>query len=94
MMSARPAVQLDAVSRGTIGRFTLKLCLSLFIAFILKGDYFTAVAGWLAFYALFAVISACLFRQSLRQHSFNFWDEASWLLFVSLAFRILGGSLA
>ena len=81
-------VQLDQVSRQTVGRFTLKLCLSVLIAPYGK-DWIRRHLGWLGLYAIFAAVVALMLGQRFPTKSFNHWDEAWWLVAASLGIRMI-----
>jgi hypothetical protein len=80
-------VQLDQVSRQTVGRFTLKLCISVLIASYGKTGY-AGTSGWLGLYAIFAAVAALMLGNG-SDKSFNHWDEAWWLVAASLGIRIV-----
>ena len=82
-MATNTFAKLDKISRATITRFVLKLAISFLIARLVEGDYAVLVSSWLAFYALFAAITALMFKQKVADSSFNGWDEASWLIFIA-----------
>jgi hypothetical protein len=85
-------VQLDQVSRQTIGRFILKLCISVLIASHGKSGY-AGTSGWLGLYAAFAAVVAMMLGQRFPTKSFNHWDEAWWLVAASLGIRIIHKAL-
>lgn len=85
--------QLDEISRATIGRFALKICVSILIAPFLKAGYVVGTAWWLAIYAICTAAIALLLRQRFPTNSFNHWDEALWLMAVSMALRIVHKAL-
>ncbi len=81
-------VQLDQVSRRTVGRFLLKLCFCLVIAAHGKTGY-AGASGWLGLYASFSMLVAVVLKQPFPTKSFNHWDEALWLVAASLGIRMV-----
>lgn len=92
-MKAEGSVRLDPTSRRAIGRFVLKLAISMIAAqvFVTERSYLEALAAWLVFYALFAAISGFLVKETIADRSFNFWDEATWLLLVASSLQMISG---
>jgi len=86
-------VQLDQVSRQTVGRFILKLCISALIASYGKTGY-AGTSGWLGLYAIFAAVAALILGQQFPTKSFNHWDEAWWLMAASLGIRMIHKALS
>lgn len=87
-------IQLDKISRDTIGRFVLKLCISALIASMGDLGYILGTSWWLALYALVTAAIALLMRQRFPTKSFNHWDEAWWLIAVSQGLRIVHKTIA
>ncbi|RCW78881.1 hypothetical protein [Phyllobacterium bourgognense] len=87
-------VQLDAVSHATVGRFGLKLCVSVFIAAMGKTNFVMAASGWLALYAIFTSVITTAFRERFPADYFSHWDEALWLITVSVGIRLARQVLA
>lgn len=85
--------RLDQTSRRTIGRFAFKLAVAFLVASLLGGErnYLDSVAAWLSFYALFAVVSGLLVKQSAGARSFSYWDEATWLLLIASLLQAVSG---
>jgi len=81
-------VQMDQVSRQSVGRFVLKLCISVLIASHGKTGY-AGTSTWLGLYAAFAAMVAMLLGQRLPTKSFNHWDEALWLVAAALGMRAI-----
>ena len=88
------SVQLDEVSRATVGRFGLKLCISVFIAAMGKTNFIMAASGWLALYAIFTSVIAIAFRERFPADYFSHWDEALWLITVSVGIQLAHQVLA
>ncbi len=91
-MATDTPAKLDPTSRRTIGRFILKLIISLLIAQLLTSgqSYPEAVSAWLAFYALFAMFGGLLIKGAIVARSLNAWDEASWLLLIAGLMHLIG----
>lgn len=77
-------VRLDLISRATVGRFGLKLCIAALIAALSQTAYLLTLSGWLALYAIVTVVVAMLLREPFSRQSLNHWDEATWLTTASL----------
>lgn len=76
--------RLDLTSRTTLSRFGLKLCISAVIAALSQTPNLLTLSGWLALYAIVTAVTAMLLQQPFSRHSFNHWDEASWLTTTAL----------
>lgn len=92
-MKAEASARLDQTSRRAIGRFVLKLAISMLAAqvFVTERSYLEALAAWLVFYAVFAAVSGFLVKEAVADRSFSFWDEATWLLLVASSLQMIGG---
>lgn len=95
-MATETSATLDEMSRRTIGRFILKLIVAFLAAYFLTSErgYLASVAAWLSFYALFSMVGGLLIKDAIQARSFNYWDEASWLLLVALLMQIASRSVA
>lgn len=90
-MTTRVIARLDMTSKRAIGRFVLKLVVSFLAAFLLAGErtYLESVAVWLGFYALFAMVGGLLVKEAIAARSFNYWDEAAWLVLAASLVHIV-----
>lgn len=90
-MNTRMAERLDLPSKQTIGRFVLKLAISFVAAILLTGErtYLEGVAAWLAFYGLMAMVGGLLVKEAFGARSFNYWDEAAWLVLAASLVHIV-----
>ncbi|WP_173087881.1 hypothetical protein [Devosia sp. 1635] len=90
-MNSRMTARLDLTSKRTIGRFVLKMVTSFLVANFLAGErgYLEGVAAWLAFYALFAMVGSLLIKEAIAARSFNYWDEAAWLMLAACIVHII-----
>jgi len=82
------AQHLNRVSRATIVRFTVKICVSMLLAALSKGGFFLAASAWLILYAAFTGILAVLLKERIEKESFNHLDEMLWLAATSQAFEM------
>ena len=82
------AIEIDNVSRVTLGRFALKFNLALLIPYYMKTNYFQSASSCLALYAFWVGVIAMLTRQRFLAHSFNHWSEALWLAFTASGFYL------
>lgn len=83
------SIELDEVSRATVGRFIWKCYISFAIALIAKSNYLASVSKCLVLYAALMVLMASLSRQRYSSGSFNHWSEALWLAFVASGLHLL-----
>lgn len=83
------AIELDSVSRATVGRFVVKVNLSLLIALFSKSSLLLSASRCLQLYALLMAAIAVLTRQRYSPDSFNHWSEALWLAFVAAGLQLL-----
>lgn len=80
---------LDEESRATIGRFAVKACISAVLGSFGEIGRFVGTDGWLALYALFCGVYALRRGERFPCDSFNYWDEACWLIGASAIFHVL-----
>ena len=95
MMSYR----LDEQSKETLGRFAIKIVISIVLGSFGQIGRAVGTDGWFALYAAFSVLYAILRgdRVPLRDastRSFNHWDEALWLITAAAGTHILMKALA
>lgn len=81
--------QLDQESRATIGRFGLKLVISVILGSLGEVGRTIGTDGWLALYALFSGAIALMRRDRFPTRGFNHWDEALWLVAASAGVHVL-----
>lgn len=75
---------LDAHSRDTVARFTVKLGAAAVLAAFGR-HYLPALATWAALYALTTAALALYRHERPVLETFNHWDEAMWLTSFALA---------
>ncbi len=88
MRTAGP-VELDAISRATIGRFVWKCYIAFAIALFARSSVLETVSECLILYAALMVMVASFTRQRYLAGSFNHWSEALWLAFVAAGLHLL-----
>lgn len=75
---------LDAHSRDTVMRFTVKLGGAAVLASFGR-HYLPAMVAWVALYALLTAAFALYRHEKLIAENFNHWDETLWLAFFAVA---------
>lgn len=99
-MTIQAPARLDDTSRRVIARFALRVVFSIVLAFALRGELnyaaaaAAAVAVWLAFYAVLAMGVGLLTRETLAARSFNYLDEAMWLVLSAWLMRTISHLVA
>lgn len=86
--------QLDQESRATIGRFGLKLVISVTLGSFGEVGPTIGTDGWLALYTLVSAAIALMKGDRFPTRGFNHWDEALWLAGASAGVHILLKALA
>lgn len=82
---------LSGESRITIQRFSTKLSVSAVAGLLDRPHYFAAVSLILSLYSIICLaLALALGKPFLHRTSFNYWDEALWLLLVGTALRVVG----
>lgn len=80
---------LDRTSRETIMRFGKKLAVAALLAIFSKTGHLIAMAAWLSLFGVIIAATALIFRQKFSPSSFNFCDEAIWLMAASHGLRLV-----
>ncbi len=86
--------QLDQESRATIGRFGIKLAISILLGWYGEIGRTVGADGWLALYTLFSAAIALMKGERFPTRGFNHWDEALWLAGASAGVHVLLKALA
>ncbi|MBB3810106.1 hypothetical protein [Pseudochelatococcus contaminans] len=81
--------QLDQKSRATVGRFGLKLVISVILGSFSEVGRTVGPDGWLALSALLSAAIALFKRDRFPTRGFNYWDEALWLVAASAGLHVL-----
>lgn len=80
---------MDAAAKEQVGRFCIKVAISVLIALFHKNDLgLDAVAFWLALYAVFAAGYAVARGEHIIARTTTYWDEAMWLAAAALMLRL------
>lgn len=80
---------LDQTSRDTLARFGRKVAVAALLAAFSKTGHVIAMAAWLSVFGVIIAATALLFRQRFTPSSFNFCDEAIWLMAAAHGLRLV-----
>lgn len=83
------SIELDEISRATVGRFVWKCYIALAIAIFARLNILETTAKCLLLYAALMILIASFTRQRYYASSFNHWSEALWLAFVAAGLHLL-----
>lgn len=87
-------VKLDDDSKTVIGRFLLKVGISLVLASLGELGRAVGLEGWLALYGLACALYAVGRGDKIWARRFTYWDEALWLVAASAVVNLsLQGSV-
>lgn len=84
------SIELDAVSRATVGRFVWKCYIALVIALFARSNIAETASKCLLLYAALMILVALFTRQRYYAGSFNHWSETLWLAFVAAGLHLTG----
>ncbi|EJJ29453.1 hypothetical protein PMI11_02256 [Rhizobium sp. CF142] len=88
-MRIMKSIELDEISRATVGRFVWKCYIALAIALLVRSNTLETASKCLLLYAALMMMVASFTRQRYHAGSFNHWSEALWLAFVAAGLHLL-----
>lgn len=83
------SIELDDISRATVGRFIWKCYIALAIALFARSNTLETASKCLLLYAALMMMVASFKGQRYYAGSFNHWSEALWLAFVAAGLHLL-----